>query len=127
MQRKLLIIVFPVAVCTEMLAWKVYIHRSECDLPPMVWIHLNEHSKFGVALLFASGVTSFKLASQPVIIIKLSNATPCCFSEAICIEILGNFSTAKLILSVVAASGIHSGVLLNVDHTPFSQLRWGFC
>lgn len=120
MQRKLPIIVCPVAVCTDMLAWKVYIHRSECDLPPMVWIHLNEHSKFGVTLLFASGVISLKLASEPVIIRKLSDATSCCFSEAICIEILGNFSTARLILSVIAASSIYSGVLLNVDHTPFS-------
>jgi len=54
MQRKLLIIVCPVTVCVDMLARKVCIHRSECDLPPMVWIHLNEH-EFGVALLFASG------------------------------------------------------------------------
>jgi len=37
MQRKLSIIVCPVTVCADMLTWKVYIHRSECDLPPMVW------------------------------------------------------------------------------------------
>jgi len=51
---------------------------------------------------------------------KFPEATPCCFLEAFCIEISGNFSTARLILSVITASDIYSGVLLNVDHISFS-------
>lgn len=37
---------------------KICICRSGCDHPPKVWTHPTMHSKFGVALLFGSGVTA---------------------------------------------------------------------
>ena len=84
----------------------MYGHASMEGVHPQKWVWPFTNGvdpsqwtfQVGVALLFASGVISFKLASEPVIIRKLSDATPCCFSEAICIE---NFSTARLILSVI--------------------------
>jgi len=37
---------------------KICICRSGCDHPPKVWTHPTMHSKFGVALLFGSWVTT---------------------------------------------------------------------
>ena len=69
---------------------KVYNSGSGCDLPSILWIHLTVHPKFGVSLMFRSGViVCQKLNSNTAMVGKcISDGTPCCFSEAT----LGEFS-----------------------------------
>ena len=54
--RKLSVIAIVYHLYSDALARKLYNCGSGYDLPSMVCIHLTVHCKFGVALLFGSGV-----------------------------------------------------------------------
>jgi len=51
-------------VYSDELSQKVYITGSGCDIPLIVWTNLIVHSKFGVSLLFDSGI-NVRIAPPP--------------------------------------------------------------
>ena len=49
---------------SDELSQKVYITGSVCEIPSIVWTSLIVHSKFGVSLLFDSGI-NVRIAPPP--------------------------------------------------------------